>query len=396
MTTRITTLLAITALSLTAQDKIKLTPAWTQLTVDKPISVVSPPDESKRLFLVQQRGLIHILPKDESSSTAKVFLDFTQKGMEAKNGMFEEGLLGLAFHPEFNTNRKFYISYSAQDPKRSVYSEMQVSKADPDKADLSTERVLLEVELPYWNHHCGNLAFGPDGMLYIPMGDGGGKPGGDPLRRAQNLFSLGGKMLRIDVNRTQGSRQYGIPADNPFVGKEAVREEIWAYGLRNPWGIHFDAEGTLWEADVGQEIWEEINHIEKGGNYGWSWRDGTMAYSARELAGEKPPADLTFVDPVHVYDHSQGISITGGLVYRGEKMPSLKDAYIYGDWGHGRVWALRYDKKAKKVVSNELLLQAVLDAKGKGSFKPTAFCEDADKEILGLDWAGKIFRIGLN
>ena len=249
-----------------AQDKIKLTPAWPNLSLDKPMSVVSPPDGSGRLFLVQQRGLILVLPKDESLTQAKVFLDFTQRGMEAKNGMFEEGLLGLAFHPEFKTNKKFYLCYSAQDPKRSVYSEMKISGADPDKADVATERVLLEVELPYWNHHCGNLLFGPDGMLYIPMGDGGGKPGGDPLRRAQNLFTLGGKMLRIDVNRTQGARQYGIPADNPFVGKEAVREEIWAYGLRNPWGIHFDEEGSLWEADVGQEIWEEINMIEKGGN----------------------------------------------------------------------------------------------------------------------------------
>ena len=393
-----TSILLCSALTLSshAADLAKLTPVWENVTVDKPISLVVPPDGSGRHFLVQQRGLILILPKDERSGEAKVFLDLTKTGMEAKDGFFEEGLLGLAFHPDFKKNGKFYICHSAQDPKRSVYSEMTVSKSDPDKADATSERALLDVPLPYWNHHSGNLAFGPDGMLYIPMGDGGGKPGGDPMRQAQNLFSMNGKMLRIDVNRKQGARQYGIPADNPFVGQPAVREEIWAYGLRNPWGIHFDEQGTLWEADVGQEIWEEINHIEKGANYGWSWRDGPGAYAARELANEKPAADTKFTDPVFVYDHTQGISITGGVVYRGSKLASLKGAYIYGDWGLGRVWALKYDKVGKKVVSNELIIQAVLDNKGKGSFKPTAFCEDANREVIGLDWAGKIFRVTAN
>jgi len=376
-----------------AEDKIKLTSAWEKLTVDKPMAVVVPPDSTERLFLVQQRGLIQILPKDESATEATTFLDLTRRGMEAANGKFEEGLLGLAFHPKFKENGKFYVCHSAQDPKRSVYSEFQVDKANPDKADLSSERVLLEIHQPFWNHHCGNLAFGPDGMLYIPMGDGGGKPPGDSLRRAQNLFSFGGKMLRIDVNSKQGARQYAIPADNPFVGQDGVHHEIWAYGLRNPWGIHFDAEGSLWLADVGQEIWEEINLIEKGANYGWSWREGNVAYLAREQAGEKPAADVKFTDPIHAYDHTQGISITGGVVYRGKKMPTLAGAYIYGDWGHGRVWALRYDKAAKKVISNDLILQAVLDGKGKGLFKPSAFCEDARGEIIGLDWMGKIYRI---
>ncbi len=384
---------ATTACACFANDRIKLNPAWEKLPVDKPISVVVVPDGSGRLLLVQQRGLILELPNDEASAEARVFLDFTGRGMEAANGKFEEGLLGLAFHPDFTNNGKFYLCHSKQNPKRSIYCEMQVSKTDRTKADLSTERVVLEVQQPYANHHCGNLAFGPDGMLYIPMGDGGGKPGGDPLRQAQNLFSLNGKMLRIDVNGRSGDLQYAIPADNPFVGKEAAREEIWAYGLRNPWGIFFDPEGTLWEADVGEEIWEEVNLIERGGNYGWSWRVGANPNAAR--AAEVPqPTDVTFIDPIHVYDHSQGISITGGLIYRGKTMPWLVGAYVYGDWGHGRVWALRYDKATKMVTSNELLLQAVLDAKGKGSFKPTAFCEDANHEIIALDWAGKIYRIG--
>lgn len=383
-------LAAVASISV-AEDKVVLTPLYPNLVVDKPVQVVIPSDGSKRQFLVQQRGLVLLLPADQNASEAKVVLDFTGRNMEAKDGKFEEGLLGLAFHPKFAENGRVYIAYSMQEPKRTVYSELQVSTSDKDVFDPRTERILLEIPQPYWNHHCGNLAFGPDGMLYIPMGDGGGKPGGDPLRQAQNLFSMNGKVLRIDVDRRQGSRQYGIPADNPFVGQVAVREEIWAYGFRNPWGIHFDNEGTFWLADVGQEIWEEINHVEKGGNYGWSWRDGQTAYAARE--GETAPADAKFIDPIHVYDHSQGISITGGFIYNGSKHPSLKGAYIYGDWGYGRVWAMKYDKQAKKVISNEVILDARLDDKGKGSFKPTAFCKDIDGEILGLDWAGKIFRL---
>jgi glucose/arabinose dehydrogenase len=385
--------LTILALSCSAADAVKLTRVYPNMTLDKPTSVVVPPDGTGRMFLVQQRGLILQLPKDDAAKEGKVFLDFTQKGMEAKDGKFEEGLLGLAFHPEFKTNGKFYIAYSMQDMKRTVYAEMKVSATDPDVADISTERVLLEIPLPYWNHHCGNIAFGPDGMLYIPVGDGGGKPGGDPLRHVQNLFSMNGKVLRIDVNRTQGSRQYGIPADNPFVGKEAAREEVYAYGFRNPWGISFDQEGNFWLADVGQMLWEEVNLVEKGGNYGWSWREGKAEYADRVAAGEKQPEGTAWVDPVHVYDHSQGISITGGFVYRGSKLSNFKGAYVYGDWGYGNIWMLRYDKAAKAVKSNDLILEKKFDAKGKGLVRPSAFCEDANNEVLVLDWNGMIYRL---
>jgi glucose/arabinose dehydrogenase len=386
-----TAALCLLASLCSAQDKVKLTRVYPNLALDKPTSVVVPPDGSGRMFLVQQRGLIMELPKDDAAKESKVFLDLTTRGMEAKDGKFEEGLLGLAFHPQFKDNRKFYIAYSMQDMKRTVYAEMQVSATDPTVADPSTERVLLEIPLPYWNHHCGNIAFGPDGMLYIPVGDGGGKPGGDPLRHVQNLFSLNGKVLRIDVNRTQGNRQYGIPADNPFVGKEAAREEVWAYGFRNPWGISFDEAGNFWLADVGQMLWEEVNLVEKGGNYGWSWREGKADYVDR--AGEKQPEGVTWTDPVHVYDHSQGISITGGFVYRGKALSQYAGAYVYGDWGYGNIWMLRYDKGSKTVNSNDLILEKKFDAKGKGLVRPSAFCEDANKEILVLDWNGMIYRL---
>jgi quinoprotein glucose dehydrogenase len=380
---------------LSAQQKAthQLVPAFPNLKIERPISVVIPPDGTNRMFLVQQRGKVVILPKDENSAEAPVFLDLSDRKMEAsEQSKFEEGLDGMAFHPKFKENGKFYIYYTQQDPKRAVLSEMKVSANDPNKADPGTERVLMEVRLPWWWHHSGNVAFGPDGMLYIAIGDGGGKDG-DPLRWGQNLFVMQAKVHRIDVDGKTGSRAYGIPADNPFVGKDAAHAEIWAYGFRNPWGMSFDEAGNLWLADVGQELWEEVNLVEKGGNYGWSYREGLVKYWRRT---DEPPADAKFIDPVHVYDHSHGISITGGVVYRGSKMPKLKGAYIYGDWGFGRIWALHYDNAAKKATRNDLLVESALlgkPGKLKSAFQPTAFCEDADREILALDWNGKLFRL---
>ena len=387
-------LLALVSLTALAQDRVTLTPAWPNVPVERPISVVVPPDGTGRHFLVQQRGKVIILPKDESSAEAQVFLDLTGIGMEAKDGLFEEGLVGMAFHPKFKDNGKFYVCHSAQDMKRNVYAEYKVSATDPNKADPASKRVLLEVPLPFWNHHSGNMAFGPDGYLYLTLGDGGGKPGGDPLRTAQNPFILNGKVLRIDVDRQQGSRAYGIPEDNPFNGQVASRWEIYAVGMRNPWGMSFDAEGSLWVADVGQELFEEINLITKGGNYGWSFREGMGQYPARLDA---PPEGTTFIDPIHVYDHTQGISITGGFVYQGKALSEFAGCYIYGDWGYGTTWALKYDKAAKKVVSNTVLLGPQIapgakPAKSQG-FKPTAYCADVNGEVLALDWMGKIWRL---
>lgn len=250
-----------------AQQKAayKLVPVFEKIAFERPIAVVVPPDGTNRLFLAQQRGKVVILPKDESGTDAQVFLDLSDRKMEFDDkSKFEEGLDGMAFHPKFAENGKFYVYYTQQDPKRAVLSEMQVAKGNPSKADPATERVLLEVRLPWWWHHSGNIAFGPDGMLYIAIGDGGGKDG-DPLRWAQNLFVMNGKVLRIDVNGKTGARPYGIPQDNPFVGKEAAHAEVWASGFRNPWGMTFDDAGNLWLADVGQQLWEEINLVEKGG-----------------------------------------------------------------------------------------------------------------------------------
>lgn len=370
-----------------AQDsRVSLQRIYQNVDTPRPVAVVVAPDGTGRHFLVQQRGQIKILPKDEAAAEALPFLDLSARKLEADDtGAFEEGLVGFAFHPKFAENRKFYLCYTCQAPKRLVLIEMQTSAASPDKADPATERLLLEVPLPFWNHHGGNLLFGADGMLYLGIGDGGGPNGGDPLRLAQNLFSLNGKMLRLDVNKRSDSRPYGIPADNPFAGKSGVREEIYALGIRNPWGIFLESDGTFWFADVGQSLKEELNLLQKGGNYGWSFREGMDAFPGRSDA---PPESAKFIDPILTYGRDSGISITGGVVYSGRKIPDLKGAYIYGDWGSGRIWALHFDKAAKKVVSNTLLPLA-----STPRVQPTAFCEDASGEILILDWNGKIFRL---
>jgi quinoprotein glucose dehydrogenase len=228
-------------------------------------------------------------------------------------------------------------------------------------------------------------------MLFIPFGDGGKR---DDIRRlAQNPFLSQGKIFRIDVDSRTGSRQYGIPKDNPFVARanEGVLPEIWALGLRNPWGISIDREtGLFWCADVGQDLWEEIDLIEKGGNYGWSFREGARVFPLRQ---DPPPDDAKFIEPIHEYVHSDGISITGGFVYRGERLPALRGWYIYGDWGNGRLWALNYDPKEKRVIENRVILEPVLDAKGAAEVKPTAFCPDDKGEILILNWNGAIHEV---
>lgn len=368
-------------------DSIRLQPAWPGVKVDRPITLLEAPDGTGRQFLVQQRGKVRILPRDPAGTETRTFLDLSDRKME--ENQFEEGLIGFAFHPKFKENGRFFVCYTQQDPKRSVISEFKAAASDPDKADPATERILLQVPQPFWNHNSGNMLFAPDGKLFIAFGDGGKRD--DPFRFSQNRFVYNGKIIRIDVDTRTGSRPYGIPSDNPFLKEEAVLPEIYAYGLRNPWGLFIDREtGLFWCADVGQDIWEEIDLITKGGNYGWSWREGAQPFAIRQ---EAPPADVKFIDPIHQYDHSQGLSITGGFVYRGKALPGLAGAYLYGDFANGRIWALRYDAAAAKVLDNTLIFEAPLDAKGQATFKPTAFVEAPDGEPIMLDWNGSIQRL---
>ena len=373
-------------------DKVKLTRIHEKLETKWPIALLVPPDGSGREFLVLQRGQVYVLPKQEGGE-AKLFLDLSGREMEAKDGKFEEGVNGFAFHPKFKENGLFYLYYTQQKPKRLVVSEMKVSAGDANKADPTTERVLLEWPLVNWNHHGGNVVFGPDGYLYFGVGDNSKR--NDELRLAQNLASLNGKIMRIDVNSREYHGAYGIPADNPYVDGVNALPQIYASGIRNPWGLHFDEKGRFWCADVGQDLYEEINLIEKGGNYGWSFREGAHPFALRTDAA---PEGSKFIDPVFEYNHGEGLSITGGVTYRGSKHPELKGAYIYGDFVIGKLWALQLGDDGK-VQKNELLYTSpqtpAADSKKKPTVlvKPTGICEDANKEIVVLDWNGAVYRI---
>jgi len=383
--------LALIASAVFAADTHKLTRVYEKIPTERPVALVIPDDGTQRQFLALQRGKILILPKNEQTAGASTFLDLTPRAMEAKDGLFEEGLNGLAFHPKFKENNLFYLCYTQQKPKRLVISEM---KADGDKADEKTERVLLEIPLINWNHHGGNIIFGPDGFLYIGVGDTSKR--NDEQRMAQLNAVLVGKILRIDVNSREYHNAYGIPADNPFASGVNAQPQVYAYGIRNPWGMHFDAKDRLWIADVGQDIYEEINWVTNGGNYGWSFREGPQPFPLRTDA---PPADVKLIDPVHAYTHADGLSITGGIVYTGKSLPELLGAYIYGDFVLGKIWALKTDD-AGKVNSNNLIYTSpqtpAADPKKKPAIlvKPTAFCVNSAGEVLVLDWNGAIHKLG--
>jgi len=329
-----------------------------------PLNLVSLSDGSGRLLIADQLGTIHILNKDGKLSE-QLFLDLRPKMTKLNEGFDERGLLGLALHPDFKSNRKLYIYYSA--PRRSGVdtnwnhtthlSEFKTT-ADFASAEPDSERVLLQFDEPQMNHNCGRILFGPDGYLYIGVGDGGGANdnefGHAPQGNGQDTTTLLGKILRIDVNK--GST-YSIPSDNPFADGKQGRPEIYAYGLRNPWGLSFDRGGTreFFAVDVGQNLFEELNIIVKGGNYGWRAREGFHGFdpkSANKVATNAPTKDANgkaFIDPVLEYGRPpknkpasqtepQGISVTGGYMYRGKALPQLQGKYVFADWS--RSWAL--------------------------------------------------------
>lgn len=355
------------AATLSAQE-IQLTPVVSGIT--SPTDIQNADDGSGRLFLVEQNGLIRILHNGVLNE--QPFLDITSKTRAGG----ERGLLGLAFPPDFGQRQRFYLDYTDLRGDTTI-AEYRVS-SNPDTADPASETVLLKVVQPFANHNGGQLRFGPDGYLYIGMGDGGS--GGDPLGNGQNPNALLGKMLRVDVESTPGTVK--IPPDNPFVGRNGARPEIWAYGLRNPWRFSFDrATGDLWIADVGQDAYEEIDlqpRASHGGeNYGWNIMEGTHCYSANNCSTE----GLTL--PIFDYPHSEGCSITGGFVYRGRKAGALRGTYVYGDYCSGRIWGL--DQK-DSVWTNRLLSDSGMSI--------STFGEDEAGEVYVADAAqGKVYRI---
>lgn len=318
--------------------KMQLQPAFPSLSFDSMTGLYEPPDGTNRLFVLEQAGRIMVFENRSDVNRASVFLDIKDRVNSAGN---EEGLLGLAFSPDFASTGHFYLNYTATNPRRTVISRFTAPQSRSGPADPNSESKILEVLQPFSNHNGGQIVFGPDGYLYIGMGDGGSA--GDPMGNGQDLNVLLGKLLRIDVSGPGDRHGYRIPPDNPFVGRgtSGVREEIWAYGLRNPWRFSFDpATKDIWLADVGQNSLEEIDGVQKGGNYGWNRMEGSRCFPPTARDCDKTGLIL----PVFEYPTSGGnCSITGGFLYRGELLPSLKGAYVYADYCSGKVWALQYD-----------------------------------------------------
>tara|TARA_B100000131_G_C18077849_1_gene597075 strand:+ start:24 stop:1268 length:1245 start_codon:yes stop_codon:yes gene_type:complete len=338
--------------------------AFPNLSFIDPVGIYHSGDGSDRLFILEQQGRIKVFENNPDVQNVQTFLDI-RSIVDQDGGYTEEGLLGLAFHPDYSDNGFFYVNYTSHNPRRNVIARYSVSD-NPNQADYNSSMIILEVNQPFTNHNGGQMGFGPDGYLYIIFGDGGSS--GDPYGHGQNLSTLLGTMIRIDIDNPSDGLNYGIPSDNPFIAPLAARDEIYAYGLRNMWRFSWDTEtGLLWGADVGQNAYEEIDIIYSGLNYGWNTMEGNHCFpigSQCDTEGLEPPVweyEL-YVDGV--------CSITGGYVYRGNQLYGLVGKYLYGDWCTGDIWALEYDGEAE----NTHLLTTGINI--------TAFGVDENEELL--------------
>ncbi len=351
--------------------RVRMVPAFPRLRFERPLCLAAPPDGSGRLVVVEQRGVARIFAARPETDRAEVFLDIADRVRTVHN---EEGLLALAFHPRWSDNGHFFVYYSASGPRRNVLARFRAAGPERGRADPSAPEVLLEIPKPYGNHNGATLLFGRDGFLYVSIGDGG--HAGDPHGNGQDLGTLLGKILRIDVDRRDAGRAYAVPADNPFIGRAGARPEIWAYGLRNVWRMSFDREtGELWAGDVGQDRWEEIDLIVKGGNYGWNLREGRHPFRAGRSGGP-------LIDPVVEYGRDAGASVTGGYVYRGSRLPRLRGAYVYADFVTGTLWAFRHEG-GRVTAHREILRQPENIA---------SFGEGPDGEMYLLAFDGRVHR----
>jgi glucose/arabinose dehydrogenase len=371
-----------------------------------PIGYLSAKDDTGRMFLVDQTGLVKIVQVD-GTVQEEPFLDVRDRMVELMPGYDERGLLGLAFHPNFAENGRLFVFYSAplrEDAEEgwnctSHVSEFSISESDPDRVDMNSEKILLQVDKPQFNHNGGGIAFGPDGYLYIPLGDGGNAddagmghlPGGN----AQNTTTLLGKILRIDVDNVDEGMAYGIPADNPFVDREGMLPEIYALGLRNPWRMSFDmgGDGSLFVSDVGQNLWEEVSMVTSGGNYGWNIWEGAHCFDTNN-PNESPDncsntgaGGETLTGPIIEYGHDLGTAIVGGYVYHGQSLPGMQGKFIFADWSND------FD------TGNGTLLAATPSAEGLWNWGEIVVAESpsgrVDRFILsvGTDDEGEIYLL---
>lgn len=365
---------------LVAQDELAGAFTFTPVAdgFNRPLLVTNASDGSGRLFVVEQGGRIWVIDEN-GERAAEPYLDISDRVSPEADGpnYSERGLLGLAFDPNFEENRYFFVDYTDV-AGNSVLARFEQSADNPDIADPATAFTILQQEQPYANHNGGMIAFGPDGYLYVGFGDGGSQ--GDPQGNGQNLNVWLGKILRIDVS-SDPEQPYIVPEDNPFVGTESAQPEIWAYGFRNPWRFSFDREtGDLFIGDVGAGYIEEIDYQPAdsvgGENYGWVLFEGSDP-----LTNAEPPADL--VMPIAEYTHDVGISVSGGYVYRGEAIPALDGVYLYGDWGTGRLWALTTNGDG--TWENQVVQEST-------GFSISSFGEDEAGELYIADYSGTIYR----
>jgi glucose/arabinose dehydrogenase len=393
----IAAVLAMLAASPAARSElpsVKPEVAFPNLRFDRPVAIDFPRDGSNRLFVVEQhQDKIWSFPNDPGTSEKVLFLELPDP-ISRDN---EEGLLGLAFHPKYKENGQIFVYYSANEGptgRRSVVSRFRVNPMNPREAlPGSEERIWMSEPDPFGNHNGGHIAFGPDGFLYITLGDSGAAD--DPLQSGQDPSDFWGSILRIDVDHPAGSKPYGIPKDNPRLRDPNVfakwAPEVFAIGLRNVWKFSFDREtGTLWAGDVGQNLWEEVDIITNGGNYGWSVREGLHGFARKQKV---PVKRSELIEPIFDYPHApsadradDGKSITGGFVYRGQGVPALQGVYVFGDFDTGRIWGLR--ESGGKLTE----VREIVDLKSNPKLAIASFGEDARGELYILAFDGRIYR----
>ena len=350
--------------------------AFRNLTFKNLTNLVQINDDTNGFIVTEQKGLVYYFSNDQNVQDANVLLDLSDRVSSKHN---EEGLLGIAPSPNFEADRSLYIYYSAAKPRRSVLSRFVINYESISSIVSYEETVILDVPQPYGNHNGGHITFGPEGFLYISLGDGGGA--GDPYRHAQNIGTLLGSILRIDVTGNINGERYKIPDDNPFVNLPNVRSEIWAYGLRNPWRFSFDNHtGNLFVGDVGQEKIEEIDIVRKGQNYGWPVMEGSLCYSPSIGCNAS-----NMIPPIIEHNNDQECSIIGGYVYRGVGLPELKGSYIYGDYCSGKIWSVDVNGLMEEGVSPSLLVDSDLHI--------TSFAEDLSGNLYVLSQNTGVYRL---